>query len=48
MLYAASAAARAWAPGVTGAGNTWGRRDTNAGGSASPGRAMISNVRLRT
>ena len=30
------------------AGNSWGTRDTNAGGSPSPGLAMVSSVRLRT
>ena len=48
MLYAASAAARAWAPGGTGGGNTCGSRDTNAGASPSPGLAMASSVRVRT
>ena len=48
MQYAASAAASACAPGVTGGGNTCGSRDTNAGGSPSPGLAIVSSVRLRT
>ena len=48
MLYAASAAASAWAPGCTGGGNTCGTRDTNGGASPSPGLGIVSRVRLRT